>query len=336
MSLKLYRRGKVWHYRGTVAGRRLRGTTGCQSKEIAARIASDLEARAWKRRTDGPQAILTFAQAAIQYRAAGKSPRFLEPVEDFWKDTLVKDINAGAIRAAAATLYPTASGATRNRQVIVPTQAIINHAAESELCAKISVKRFAVERKVKTPATWPWIEAFMRHSPPHLGALACFMFLTGARISEALAVQWDDLDLEKRTVLIRETKIGSERIAHLPPPLVVALANVPALPDRSVFRYTAHCSTDKSWRAAVRRAGLPMLSFHSCRHGFATAMLHANVDPVTIAKRGGWKSPQHVFQTYGHASDDITVTDRIAGTNLTQQEKSEGNSPAKSKRYGKR
>jgi integrase len=102
-----------------------------------------------------------------------------------------------------------------------------------------------------------------------------------------------------------------------------------------VFRYTAHCSADKSWRAAIKRAGLPQLSFHSCRHGFATAMLRAGVDPVTIAKRGGWKTPQHVFSTYGHASDDLTITDRIAGTNLTQQQNGELVSPSESKRYRK-
>jgi hypothetical protein len=32
---------------------------------------------------------------------------------------------------------------------------------------------------------------------------------------------------------------------------------------------------------------------------------------ITVAKLGGWKSAQHVFQTYGHASDDKTVTDRL-------------------------
>ena len=41
MPLKVYKRGGIWHYRGTVAGRRLRGSTGTASKEIAQRIASE-------------------------------------------------------------------------------------------------------------------------------------------------------------------------------------------------------------------------------------------------------------------------------------------------------
>jgi len=319
MSLKIYKRGGTWHYRGTVAGRRLRGSTGAQSKETAARIAAEIEARQWKSHLDGPASVLTFAQAAMLYRQAGKGGRFLESVEDFWKDTLVKDISPGAIRQSAITLYPSASGATRNRQVIVPTQAVINHAAEAEMCPKISVKRFPVDTKVKRPATWQWVQEFMAHSPPHLGALACFMLLTGARISEALALQWQDVEFDQRRALIRQTKIGDERWAHLPPPLIVAMANIKREKGRSVFRYTTNASARKSWNAAVERAKIEQLSFHCCRHGFATALLHAGIDPVTVAKKGGWKTAQHVFQTYGHARDEKSITDIIVGTNLTQE-----------------
>ena len=61
-----------------------------------------------------------------------------------------------------------------------------------------------------------------------------------------------------------------------------------------------------------------VLSFHSCRNGFATALLQAGVDPVTVAKLGGWKNVRHLFETYGHANDDATLTDKISGTDLTQ------------------
>ncbi|MCP4384673.1 MAG: tyrosine-type recombinase/integrase [Hyphomicrobiales bacterium] len=54
------------------------------------------------------------------------------------------------------------------------------------------------------------------------------------------------------------------------------------------------------------------------RHGFATAMLQARVDPVSVAKLGGWESSQQVFATYGHATDDMTVTDRLFDTPVTQ------------------
>ena len=319
MPLTVYRRGEIWHYRGTVAGRRLRGSCKTADKKLAERIAHERERREWKGRLDGPEAVLSFAQAASLYLDAQKPARFLSAVAGYWKNTPVKEITAGAVRQAAIVLYPAHSGATRNRQALVPTMAVINHAAELELCQPLRVKRFSVEKKEKEPATWEWIAAFMAAARPNLAALACFMFLTGARITEAVSLTWDEVDLGSARALIRQTKIGAERWAHLPPVLVAAIANIPRREGR-VFGYVSRISAGPQWDKVVKRAGIRHLSFHACRHGFATAMLHAGVDPVTVAKRGGWKTPAHVFATYGHALDDETVTNRIAesGTPLTQ------------------
>ena len=153
MPLTIYRRGKIWHYRGAVAGRLLRGSTKTTVKATAQRIAADIESRQWKGHLDGPESVLMFSQAAMLYRQAGKPTRFLSRIEDYWKDTIVKAITPGAIKASCRKLYPKASGATWNRQVIVPTQAIINHAAEEEYCHPIRISRYPVERREKEPAT---------------------------------------------------------------------------------------------------------------------------------------------------------------------------------------
>lgn len=317
MPLKIYRRGPIWHYRGTIAGRRLRGSTGTADKEVAARIAAARESKEWRVSIDGPSAVLTFAQAAMLYRAAGKPTRFLERIEDHWRDTLVKDISAGAIRQAALDLYPKASDATRNRQAIVPTQAIINHAAEMELCPPIRVRRFRIEAKVRKPASLEWVQGFTAQASPHLAALAWFMFQTGARVSEALAVRWPDVDLVARTVRIGQGKTKSERVAHLPAEAFAALANQPRERER-VFLYATRMAAWKAWRTAIGRAGIEVLPFHCCRHGFATTLLHKGVDVVTVAKLGGWRTPRHVLETYGHAVEDRTLTDKLSGTPLTQ------------------
>lgn len=328
MPLTIHKRGKTWHFRGTVAGRRLRGTTGTEDKAEASRFAANVEAREWKRSVDGPQAVLTFAQAAMLYRAAGKSTRFLEKVEDHWKDTLVRDISAGAIRQASIDLYPGCSAATRNRQGIVPTQAVINHAAEQELCPIIRVKRFPVEKKEPKYVTVAWVRKFAASAPPHMAALAWFMFQTGARISEALRVTWEDVDLKARTVRIQQTKTRSERTAHLPAESFAGIANQPRSRER-VFFYKTRASGHHAWSGAVERAGLQKRSFHSCRHGFATGLLRAGHDPVTVADAGGWKTPRLVLDTYGHANKDRTITNALSGTKLTQPKAPVARKPVK-------
>jgi len=74
-----------------------------------------------------------------------------------------------------------------------------------------------VEKKIKPPFTLEWVNAFCEHANPYLAALVLFMFSTGARISEALAVHWEHVKLQERTVLIPKSKIAEHRIVHLPP-----------------------------------------------------------------------------------------------------------------------
>lgn len=309
MPLSLYQRGKIWHFRGTVAGRRLRGSCKTADKAIAARQIAEIEVRQWKGSFDGPEAVLTFAQASLSYRAAGKADRFLPPIEDYFRDMLVKDITPGAIRQMAIELFPNCGNASRNRVAIIPAQAIINHAAELGLCQRIRVKRFKEETKVKEPATLAWVQAFQEHASPQLGALALFMFLTGARPSEALAVQWDEVNLTDGTALIRQNKVSSERKAHLPSALVAAMANVPKMKGRPVFLYQCYDDIHGVWMSVIERAGIQRLTPHCCRHGFATELLRNGVDVFTVAWLGGWKGPAQVIKTYGHANKDIRLTD---------------------------
>ena len=96
MPLKVYRRkgGLIWHYRGTLAGHRQRGSTGTSDKETAQRIASEIENRFYKRRLDGPENALTFPKAVVLYLGAGKPQRFIAPLLKYWKDARVKDMNS--------------------------------------------------------------------------------------------------------------------------------------------------------------------------------------------------------------------------------------------------
>ena len=322
MPLKLYLRNGVWNYRGTIGPAerrsRLRGSCKTADKDIAARQIVEIETTYWKGHFDGPGAILTYRRASQLYRAAGKSERFLSRIEDHFKDTLVKDITAGAIRQMAIDLYPKCTAASRNRQGIGPAQAVINFAAESELCSPIRVKRFKIDAKVKDPVTLEWLEPFMANANPAIGALALFMFLTGARIGEAVAVQWEDVSLNGCTVLIKQSKVSTERVSHLPTRLVAALANLPRVNDRPVFVYQHADDIVRAWHGTIKRAGIKRLTPHSCRHGFATGLLRKGVDVVTVAKLGGWKTAAQVLKTYGHAINDITLTDRLIDAELTR------------------
>ncbi len=314
MQLVLFKRGKIWHYRGTIGGQRLRKSTRAEKRSDAEKIAIRVQHKAWQTYVEGPKATLTFTDATQHYREAGKSQRFLSALERYWGERRVMDIMPGDVLLAATRVFPKAQNSTRNRQFIGPTCAVINHAAGLGLCNTIRVRRLEEVVRVKTPVTLGWIKAFMEHANPHLGAFACFMFLTGARISETADVRWKDVDFETSHVLIRQSKISEERLAHMPAMLVAAISKIESnrRKDDKVFKYVSRNSVVQGWYKAIAKAGIQKLSPHCCRHGFATVLLHKGIDPVTVAKLGGWASAQHVFKTYGHAKNDDKLTDILA------------------------
>lgn len=327
MPLKLFKRFKkdgsfVWHYRGDVAGDYLRGTTGTADKKDAARIMSTRQHEHLNRHLDGPQDSLTFPQAVALYLKAGKSDKYLDKIEDHWKDAKVKTMTPGAIRQSAIDLYPGRSGATWNRQVITPTQAVINHCAELEKCPPIRIKRFKFERKIKQPVTVEWLDAFCAHADKRMSALATFMFATACRISEARRLQWSDIDFQQRTILVRKTKNKKERKPSMPPRLLVALANL----GRDEAPFGAPESTlRRAWDAVIAKAAetdkeFQRLTFHSCRHGFATKLLRDNIDPKTAAGLGGWDSVSLFLETYAHAMKNARLTDEIFRTPTAREE----------------
>lgn len=327
MSLKLFKRrtldGRdIWHYRGTVAGNRLRGTTGTTNRKDAARIAAKIEKRFNESGDTAEKGTLTFPQAVALYLKAGKSDKYLDKIEDHWKNTRVRNMKAGAIRQSAIDLYPGCSGATWNRQVITPTQAVINHCAELELCAPIRIKRFKFEKKIKQPVTIEWLDTFCAHARPLMAALATFLFATGCRISEAKRLDWPEIDFQQRTILIIKTKAKKQRLPHMPQRLLVALANLPR--DEKPFGRWSETRLRDFWDQDVEKtkAAVPSftrLTFHSCRHGMATKLLRDGVDVVTAAGIAGM-SVQVMLNTYAHAMQRPQIAEQLFDTQLTRGE----------------
>lgn len=327
MFLKLYKRrlkggGFVYHYRGTVDGCRLRGSTGTADRKVAAKIAAQVETRKSEGGLLASKATLTFPKAVTLYLKGGKSDRYLGRLEDYWKNARISSMTAGAIRQSAVDIYPGCSGATWNRHVITPTQAIINHCAELELCSPIRIRRFKFEAKVKKPVTLEWLTTFCEYAQPMIKALVLQMFATAERFCEAHATEWTDYDFQQRTILVRDTKTGQESFAHMPNPLLVALANLPR--DKKPFFYS-ETELRRRWDEDIARTakavpGFERLTFHCCRHGFATKLLRDGVDPKTAASLGRWKSVALFIETYAHAIQNPQLTERLFDVRLTRED----------------
>lgn len=306
-NLTLKAREGVWHATGTIGGQRVRQSLGTRDRARAEELCALLEARLWKRRSYGEEAVRTFEEAVASYVTQGGERRFLAPLLLRFKGRHVAGIKPGEIREAALALYPDASPATRNRQAIIPARAVINHAHSMGWCQPISVELFEARKRRKAkPADRAWLDAFMAQADAdglaHLSALVLFMHQTGARRSEAVRLRGEHVDLSRRVALLERTKTDDWSVRHLTAELVVRMAGLDLREGEPVFRYTEPSAVNRRMAAVCERAGIERKATHAAgRHSFGTNAMNAGAHVKAAMEAGGWKSAKLFLETYVHA-----------------------------------
>jgi integrase len=339
MPLKIVRRPKSphWIIRGTLRGIRLEESTGTDSKAAAEEIRAKREAEILAESVYGRRATATFASAALSYLESGGSKRFLDPVIKHFGITPLAQINQDAIDRMARKLYPDASDATRNRQAYTPASAVMRHAARRQWCAPLLLERPAIPDDRVRWLTLEEANRLLDACSEHIRPLVVFLLYTGARVGEALWLDWRNVDLVRAHVIFPKTKNGSARGVPLHQRVVTALANLShreeevfRRPDGLPYERPADDSDDdtsagtriaKAFNGACRRAKITDFHPHDCRHTWATWHYAANRDLGALKRLGGWKSDRMVMR-YAHTNVDEHkhTIDRLPGGNLGESQ----------------
>jgi integrase len=308
-GLKPKPREGIFYAVGTVAGERVRQSLETRDPERAAELCAHLEARLWKRHTYGEEAVRTFDEAAVSYLEQGGEGRYVPKVLKHFKGRAIGSIKPAEIRMAALAIYPSASPATRNRQVIIPARAIVNHAHDLGWCGAIRVKQFDVPKSRKNkPVDREWMNAFLAEADksglPHLSACVLFMQHTGARVSEAIRLTGEYVDLGARVALLEKTKTDEWSPRYLTAELVARMAALGLEKGRRVFGYTDRQAVNRRIKAVCARAEIEPRSSHAAgRHTFATTAINGGARIKDAMEAGGWKSVALFMQTYVHTDE---------------------------------
>ncbi len=266
---------------------------------------------------------VSFAEAAASYVQHRGESRYLPPITAYFEGRSLSSIFPFDLHEMAVALYPDAINSTRNRQALTPARAVIHHAHERGWCNLIKVKKLKeAPPKRKKPASPTWLHAFTRQCEkdrlPHLAALVLFMAQTGARVSEAIALRFAQVDYAHRQALLLKTKTGTNSTRFLTDELTIRMQRLQegrSFNER-VFRYTSRYAVNDRIKAVCRRAGITYKSCHACgRHSFATNAIDMGMDVKTAMLAGDWKSVEVFLGTYVHPRQNAgrIVADRFNG-----------------------
>jgi integrase len=141
----------------------------------------------------------------------------------------------------------------------------------------------------------------------------------GLRISEALPLRWEDIDLGRRRLLVRRSlsrgQIGPPKTHHgrRDVPLSEGLARSlwnerkrrESVNDDDLVFPGADGFLDRGTvyrvvRAAAKRAGVPSCGLHMLRHSCASILFRQGWNPAQVCKFLGHHSPSFTLATYIH------------------------------------
>lgn len=307
MPLKLVTRKdspNLW-IRGTVRGLAVFESTKTKDPAVADAVRIIRERELLDESLFGKKAVVTFQAAADAYLSAGGSRRFLAPLVDAFGSKRLKDIHQLDIDRLAAERHPSASAATRNRQVYTPFIAVWNYAERCEwaehrlwMCprkGKGTRARVASVRAGAGPVAYDTAALFVSHMSPAPAMLMTALFYTGMRPIELLTLEAGDVDIVGRWLTLTHTKTGRPRGVPLHEflvPLVDSLirrrSKGPVFLNSRGSPYAQHDDRGGGIKGAIRgarcrlaKAGTPIhdLSPYTARHTVSTQLVINQIHP---------------------------------------------------------
>jgi len=254
MSLKIVKRHntKNLYIRGTVRGTSVCESTGTADPTRAEEFRAKREAELWTESIYGKKATVTFAHAVAAYLEAeerSETTKFhLRRLLNHFGTTRLIEIAQPQLDDAYRKILRdgiAASSATKMRGVLTPLRAVLEFAAIRQLCDRPAFDTPRIPRGRTTYLKPAEVRRLIDAAAPHLKPLLTFLVGTGVRMSEALDLEWKDVDLRGKQAVVWQ-KQGNERRLDLVPVVMEAL--------EALSRRHGHvCITDRDGDGGFRR-----------------------------------------------------------------------------------
>ena len=315
--MALYKRNNTWWINISHHGRRIQQTTGTEDKIAAQQYHDQFKADLWRQDKLQEKPKKTWKEAVVRWFSEMQHKRSLDTdrLHIKWLDKYLgkfylADINKDVLDEIAKIRDAEGvKAATVNRMMSLVRAMLRKAANEWEWIDKVPLVRMRkVESKRIRWITREEATRLIATLPPHLAAMTTFSLATGLRRANVTGLKWQDVNLDRRHVLIHPDQAKAKKA--IPVPLnddaVAVLKGQLGQHDEYVFTYQGkriiQCST-KAFRAALRRAGIKSFRWHDLRHTWASWHVQSGTSLQELQMLGGWASFDMVLR-YAHLSSD--------------------------------
>lgn len=169
------------------------------------------------------------------------------------------------------------------------------------------VKLLRVDNRRLRWLTVDKIDNLLAEAARHLRPIISVAVFSGLRRGEIFSLLWENIDLINRIIEVVDSKNGDKRAIPMNATLFRTLNRLPRridspflFPGRDGGRLT---DIKNSFQTARENAGLEDVRFHDLRHTFASQLVMAGADLMTVKELLGHKTIK-MTERYSHLSPD--------------------------------
>ncbi len=330
----LYKRGQIYWMAYKANGRVCRESTGVRSQEEAqfilacrrkqVRDGEIIEARK-RKNTKFVYLAKDYLKWAERQKTYKDKRLLVNQLLKRFGNLNVKDLNTKIIEQWQSEQLKRNKPGTVNRKLTV-LKHMINKGTDWGMATEETLKRV---RKVKqlteenTRLRFLNIEecqTLIDCCAPHLKPIVTVALHTGMRLAEILGLRYEQVDLKHGFILLEITKNGERREIPIDNTLNEMFNSMPRGLE-SVYVFTdlktgePYKSIKRSFATALKKAGISDFRFHDLRHTFASHLVMAGVDLISVKELLGHKSlsmtMRYAHLAPGHKRKAVNVLDNV-------------------------
>lgn len=327
----LYKRqdSPIWWMTFSASGRAYRRSTGTDNKKLADSILSKVKTQIaegkWFEKEESPEEY-SLRELADKYKAFIKGRQKSEKVKGyiigqlldyFGEDRMLSTFTTyGIEQLQTANIERSLSNSANNKQLNI-IKNMFKKAKEWKMVTDIVVKdvysakllvdesqrlRFLSKDECKT---------LVDACEPLLRPIVVTALNTGMRKGELLTLKWDQADLKHGFILLAKTKNGERREIPINNTLRSVLQGIVRHISVPYVFYNPEteapwCDLKKSWARALKAAKITDFHLHDLRHTFASHLVMAGIDIMTVKDLLGHKTLKMTLR-YAHLAPSHRV-----------------------------
>lgn len=313
--MPIYKRGKTyWLDIAQPNGRRLRQSARTGNRRDAQQLHDQIKAALWRQTALGECPAHAWQDAATAWLTErGEYPS--RPDDIIW------------LRWLHPHLYDTALGAITHQRI---GEILAIRQAEGVKARSVNAILQTIRSVLRSAQKRGWLEhvpairllpepsrrirylsddeerRLLAALPRHLADVSRFALATGLRMANITWLEWRQVDLGRRQAWIwaDQSKTREAIAVPLNEDAVTVLREQWGSHSERVFAHQGKPfsqANGRTWRKAVKAAGLTDFRFHDLRHTWATRHIQAGTPLHALMELGGWKDAAMV-RKYAHFS----------------------------------